>query len=218
MTTSPPSARTRVKRVHDRAAYDRDTLHAVLDAGMLCHVGYIFDGYPVVTPTLYWREGDAIYWHGSSASRALRASKDLEVCVTVTHLDGLVLARSAFHHSANYRSAMIFGTARMVEEDAEKVATLKAMMDGLYPGRWDSLRPVHGQELKATKILWMPLDEASVKVRSGDPVDDEEDMNDDVWAGVVPLTLGYGEPLPDETTLAARRAAPPVTSRLCGGG
>lgn len=135
LSSPPPSARTRAKRIYERASYDRETLYAVLDAGMLCHVGYIFDGYPVVTPTLYWREGDAIYWHGSSASRALRASQDLDVCLTVTHLDGLVLARSAFHHSANYRSAMIFGTARLLADPAEKLASLKAMMDSLCPGR-----------------------------------------------------------------------------------
>jgi len=210
----PPSARTRVKRIHDRAAYDRETLHAVLDAGMLCHVGYMFDGYPVVTPTLYWREGDAIYWHGSSASRALRASEDLEVCLTVTHLDGLVLARSAFHHSANYRSAMIFGTARLVTGDAEKLARLEAMMDGLYPGRWNALRPVSPQELKATRILWMPLDEASVKIRTGGPVDDEEDMGDDVWAGVVPFRIGFDAAVPDAVTEEHARWAPAVTDRL----
>lgn len=216
MPSSPPSARTRVKRVHERAAYDRETLHAVLDAGMLCHIGYVVDGYPAVTPTLYWREGDAIYWHGSSASRALRASQDLEVCLTVTHLDGLVLARSAFHHSANYRSAMIFGTARLVTDDGEKLARLKAMMDGLYPDRWDGLRPVSPQELKATKILWMPLDEASVKIRTGAPVDDEEDMADNVWAGVIPFELGFAAPLSDPVTEAAGRTAPAVTHRLIG--
>lgn len=214
MTSSPPSARTRVRRVHERAAYDRATLHAVLDAGMLCHVGYMFEGYPVVTPTLYWREDDAIYWHGSSASRALRANEDLDVCLTVTHLDGLVLARSAFHHSANYRSAMLFGTARLLTGDDEKLARLEAMMEGLYPGRWNSLRPVSAQELKATKILWMPIDEASVKIRTGDPVDDEEDMADEVWAGVLPFRLGFDPAAPDAVTEQAARAVPPVTGRL----
>lgn len=214
MSASPPSARTRVKRVNKRAAYDRATLNAVLDAGMLCHVGYVFDGYPVVTPTLYWREGDTIYWHGSSASRALKASQDLDVCLTVTHLDGLVLARSAFHHSANYRSAMIFGTARRVTGDAEKLARLEAMMETLCPDRWAALRPVSPQELKATHILWMPLDEASVKIRTGAPVDDEEDMADDVWAGVVPFTLGLGVPEADDVTRAAGRTAPQFTGRL----
>ncbi len=214
MSSSPPSTRTRAKRLHQRASYDRDTLHAVLDAGMLCHVGYVFDGYPVVTPTLYWREGDAIYWHGSSASRALRASQDLEVCLTVTHLDGLVLARSAFNHSANYRSAMIFGTARLVTEDDEKLARLRAMMDGLFPGRWDALRPVNDQELKATRILWMPLDEASVKIRSGAPVDDEEDMAADIWAGVAPFRLSLDGLEPDAVTRDGARARPVITDRL----
>ena len=181
---------------------------------MLCHVGYVFDGYPVVTPTLYWREGNAIYWHGSSASRALRASQDLDVCLTVTHLDGLVVARSAFHHSANYRSAMIFGTARLVVGDAEKLARLKAMMDGLLPGRWDELRPVSALELKATRILWMPLDEASVKIRTGPPVDDEADMADDVWAGVVPFETHVAPPMADDVTRAADRTAPSIAERL----
>lgn len=214
MPSSPPSARTRAKRLHQRASYDRDALHAVLDAGMLCHVGYVFDGYPVVTPTLYWREGDAIYWHGSSASRALRASQDLEVCLTVTHLDGLVLARSAFNHSANYRSAMIFGTARLVTGDDEKLARLRAMMDGLFPGRWDALRPVNDQELKATRILWMPLDEASVKVRTGAPVDDEEDMAADIWAGVAPFRLSLDELESDTVTREGGHARPAITDRL----
>ncbi|WP_200957879.1 pyridoxamine 5'-phosphate oxidase family protein [Sphingomonas sp. Root710] len=214
MTSSPPSERTRVKRAHERAAYDRAALDAVLDAGMLCHVGYMFDGYPVVTPTLYWREGDAIYWHGSSASRALRASEDLDVCLTVTHLDGLVLARSAFHHSANYRSAMLFGTARLVNGDEDKLARLEAMMEGLYPGRWSSLRPVSAQELKATKILWMPIDEASVKIRTGEPVDDTEDMAAPVWAGAMPFRLAFDPPVPDAVTQEAARATPPVTGRL----
>ncbi|WP_082545843.1 MULTISPECIES: pyridoxamine 5'-phosphate oxidase family protein [unclassified Sphingomonas] len=214
MPSSPPSARTRVRRVHQRASYDRDTLHAVLDAGTLCHVGYVFDGYPVVTPTLYWREGDAIYWHGSSASRALRASEDLDVCLTVTHLDGLVLARSAFHHSANYRSAMIFGTARLLTGNAAKLASLKAMMEGLFPGRWKELRPVNEQELRATRILWMPLDEASVKIRTGDPVDDDEDMGDAVWAGVAPFRLTIEALEPDPLTRAATRRPPAITDRL----
>jgi uncharacterized protein len=203
-----------VKRVHERGSYDRDTLHAVLDAGMLCHVGYVFDGYPVVTPTIYWREGDAIYWHGSSASRAIRASQDLDVCLTVTHLDGLVLARSAFHHSANYRSAMIFGTARLLTGTDEKRASMKAMMDGLYPGRWDALRPTTDQELKATRILWMPLDEASVKIRTGDPIDDEQDMTADIWAGVVPFRLAMDAAEPDAWTRTTDRAIPSVDPRL----
>lgn len=214
MPSSPPSARTRVRRVHQRASYDRDALYAVLDAGTLCHVGYVFDDYPVVTPTLYWRLGDAVYWHGSSASRALRASENVDVCLTVTHLDGLVLARSAFHHSANYRSAMIFGTARLLTGDAEKLASLEAMMDSLFPGRWGELRPVNEQELKATRILWMPLHEASVKIRTGDPVDDEEDMGDAVWAGVAPFRLAIGVPEPDPLTRESGRHPPAITDRL----
>lgn len=214
MSSSPPSARTRVKRLHKRASYDRETLYAVLDAGMLCHVGYVADGYPVVTPTLYWRDDDAIYWHGSSASRALRVSQDLEVCLTVTHLDGLVLARSAFNHSANYRSAMIFGTARLLTGDEHKLASMRAMMEGLFPGRWDALRPVTDQELKATRILWMPLDEASVKIRAGEPVDDEADMDDPVWAGVAPFRLSLDALHADPVTREASRTPPTLTDRL----
>ncbi len=181
---------------------------------MLCHVGYVFDGYPVVTPTLYWREGEAVYWHGSSASRAIRASEDIDVCLTVTHLDGLVLARSAFHHSANYRSAMIFGTARLLVDADEKMASLKAMMEGLSPGRWEELRPTTAQELKATRILWMSLDEASVKIRTGGPIDDEEDMGSDVWAGVAPFRLSMDPLQPDEIDRAGTPRPPRVSDRL----
>ncbi len=181
---------------------------------MLCHVGYVFDGYPVVTPTLYWREGEAVYWHGSSASRAIRASEDIDVCLTVTHLDGLVLARSAFHHSANYRSAMIFGTARLLVDADEKMASLKAMMEGLSPGRWEELRPTTAQELKATRILWMSLDEASVKIRTGGPIDDEEDMGSDVWAGVAPFRLSMDPLQPDDVEQGGAAKPPRVSDRL----
>jgi len=211
---TPPSPRTRARRVHERARYDRESLNAILDAGLICHVGYVFDGYPVVTPTIYWREGDAVFWHGSSASRMIRANTEAEVCLTVTHLDGLVLARSAFHHSANYRSAMLFGRARAVEDDAAKIRHLKGLVDSLYPGRWESLRPINAQELKATKVLWMPIDEASAKVRAGGPKDDAEDMADPVWAGVAPLPVGLGALQPDAVTAEAARAAPVISRRI----
>ncbi len=198
MSTTPPSERTRAKRIHDRGAYDRDTIYSVLDAGFVCNVAYVIDDSPYVTPTIHWREGDQIYWHGSSASRMLRRSTNAEVCLSVAHNDGLVLARSGFHHSLNYRSVMAFGVARLVEGDDMKTARLKTFVERLYPGRWDTLRPVTTKELKATTILTMPLTEASAKIRSGPPVDDEEDYALSVWAGVLPLTTVPGTPVPCE--------------------
>ena len=218
MSDKAPSPRTRVKRANNRAVYDRAAIDAILDAGMICHVGYVHDGYPVVTPTIYWREGDHVYWHGSSASRMLRAAEGADVCLTVTHLDGLVLARSAFHHSANYRSVMLFGKASKVEDDAVHTAHLKTFVDGIYPGRWDTLRPMNAQELKATTTLYMRIDEVSAKVRATGPIDDEADMDTPVWAGVVPLTLRAGAPEPDDTARAAGHSVPAIAARLGFGG
>jgi nitroimidazol reductase NimA-like FMN-containing flavoprotein (pyridoxamine 5'-phosphate oxidase superfamily) len=214
MTQTAPSPRTRARRLHERAHYDRDTLHAILDAGLICHIGYVVDGAPVVTPTLYWREGDAVFWHGSSASRMLRASEDMEVCLTVSHLDGLVLARSAFHHSVNYRSAMLFGRARLVRDDAEKVLRLKGLIDGLFPGRWDQMRSISDQELKATRVMWMPIDEASAKIRTGGPKDDAEDMDAPLWAGVAPLRLALGALDQASDAAQAGLPAPVIASRI----
>ncbi|MGI9481616.1 MAG: pyridoxamine 5'-phosphate oxidase family protein [Hyphomicrobiales bacterium] len=182
-----PSERTRAKRLHERAAYDKDTIYGILDAIPLAHVGYVLDGAPVVTPTLQWREGNHVYWHGSSASRMLRKSAGAEVCLTVSALDGFVMARTGFHHSVNYRSMMMFGTAQLVEDPDEKEARLKAFVEGLFPGRWDILRPVTAQEIKATTVLGMPIDEVSAKVRNAPPGDDEEDYALPIWAGVIPL-------------------------------
>lgn len=189
--------RSRVRRLHERGRYDRETVYSILDATPLGHVGYVIDGKPTVTPTFHWREEDRVYWHGSSASRALRASEEQDVCLTVSLLDGLVLARSAFHHSANYRSAMVFGKARKIRDDDEKLARLKAFVDRLYPDRWDSLRPITAQELKATTVLSLPIEEASAKLRTGDPVDDEEDYAVPVWAGVLPIHSVVGTPIRD---------------------
>lgn len=194
--SAAPSERTRLRRVHERGRYDRETIADILDAGALCHVGYVIDGQPYVTPTFHWREGDHVYWHGSSASRALRSSEDSNVCLTVTHMDGLVLARSAFHHSANYRSVMVLGKARKLNDRAQKLAAMRAFVEKLYPGRWDELRPVTEQEIKATNILYMPLDEASAKVRTGGPVDDEPDYDLPIWAGQLPLTTVAEQPIP----------------------
>jgi uncharacterized protein len=186
--TLGPTARTRVKRLPKRGHYDRSTVNEVLDAGFICHIGYVIDGQPYVTPTAYWREGDHIYWHGSSASRMLRAQKDgIPVCLTVTHIDGLVMARSAFHHSLNYRSVMAFGNAHIVDGPKAKEAAMRAFVERLYPGRWETLRPVNKQEFKATTILGMELTEASAKVRAGNPVDDDEDYALPIWAGVIGL-------------------------------
>ncbi len=198
METKAPTDFTRLRRMHERGHYDRDSVHAILDAAPTCHVGHIIKDRPVVIPTLHWREGDAVYWHGSAASRMLRANAaGGEVCLTATILDGYVLARSGFHHSINYRSVMCFGTPRLITDDDEKLASLKAFMDRLFPGRWDALRPVNAQELKATSILWMPLTEASAKVRSGPPGDDPEDVTWPIWGGVLPVQASAGAPQPD---------------------
>ena len=193
-----PTEKTRVKRLHERGQYDRETVYAILDAGFICHVGYIIDDQPYVTPTSYWREGDRVYWHGSSASRMLRTvSKGIKVCLTVTHVDGLVLARSGFHSSINYRAVMAFGEAEVIVDEAHKRAALKAFMEHVTPGRWDMVRPVTSQELKGTTVLSMKLTEVSAKVRTGPPKDDEEDYALPIWAGVLPLKLTSGPPEPD---------------------
>ncbi len=194
-----PSDRSRVRRTPDKAAYDKTTIHAILDAAPVAHVGYILNGAPFVTPTLQWREGDHVYWHGSAASRMLKAVNGADVCLTVTLTDGLVLARSAFEHSINYRSAMLFGQARLVTDPAEKAARLQTMVDQMFPGRWPLLRPMTDQEMKATTLLTMPIDEVSAKVATGMPEDEPEDRTWPVWAGIVPLItkLGIPEAAPD---------------------
>jgi uncharacterized protein len=202
MDAYPKTPRTRLRRMPKRAVYDRERVHAVLDAGFVCHVGYVIDGQPYVTPTSYWRRDDVLYWHGSSASRMLRHLKGgVPVCVTVTHVDGLVLARSGFHHSVNYRAVMALGTARPVEDAKEKLAALEDFTERLLPGRWPELRPPTAQEIKATTVLWMPLEEVSAKIRTGPPVDDEEDYALPIWAGVVPIDTTIGAPLPDPRNL-----------------
>lgn len=188
-----PTNVSRVKREHQRGAYDKETVFGILDAAPFCHVGYTIENRPYVTPTLHWREGERIYWHGSSASRMLRQVKTgVPVCVTASLFDGYVLARSAFHHSANYRAVMAFGTAHMIEDRDEKEQSLKVMMDQLWPGRWEELRPMYEQELKATTVVAMDIEEASAKTRSGPPVDDEEDYGLPIWAGVEPIVHGTG--------------------------
>ncbi len=199
--TLTPTALSRPKRKHRRGSHRRSDIHAILDASPLCHVGYLVAGRPVVTPTLQWREGDHVYWHGSSASRTLRTSTNTEVCLTVSLLDGYVLARSGMNHSANYRSVMLFGRAREVVDPERKAARLRAFVEGLWPGRWDALRPMTEQELKATTVLSMPIEEGAAKVRSGPPADDEEDYAWPVWCGVVPIRQAYGQAEPDPRQL-----------------
>ena len=209
-----PSARTRVRRMPVRGHYDAPTVHAILDAGLICHVGYMIDGQPYVTPTGFWREGDRVYWHGSSASRMLRQQKaGIPVCFTVTLLDGIVFARSGFHHSMNYRSVMALGTAETVEGDPAKLAALEAFSERIAPGRWQEIRPPTVQELKGTTILHMDLNEASAKIRTGDPVDDEPDYALPCWAGVLPIRLAAGTPQPD-ARLSADIAAPAYLRNL----
>jgi nitroimidazol reductase NimA-like FMN-containing flavoprotein (pyridoxamine 5'-phosphate oxidase superfamily) len=203
-----PTSRSKVKRLPKRGAYDHATVHAVLDAGLLGHVGYVMDGQPFVTPTAYWREGTTLYWHGSSASRMLRhLEAGMPACLAASHLDGLVMARAGFHHSINYRSVMAFGTARLVADAGEKLAALEAFVARLYPGRWDAVRPPTVQELKGTKVIAMEIDEASAKIRSGAPVDDEEDYALPTWAGVIPVRQVIGEAI-DDPRLASGIAFP----------
>jgi nitroimidazol reductase NimA-like FMN-containing flavoprotein (pyridoxamine 5'-phosphate oxidase superfamily) len=199
MSEFTPTDRTQVKRLPKRGKYDRETVHKILDEGFVCHVGFSVDGQPFVIPTNYGRTGDLLYLHGSAASRMLRTlSGGVPVCVTVTHVDGLVLARSAFHHSVNYRSVVIIGTARLVEDPAEKMEALRLFTEHVMKGRWDDVRQPTEQELKATTVLALPLEEVSAKVRTGGPIDDETDYTLPVWAGVLPLQVTVKAPIPDE--------------------
>jgi nitroimidazol reductase NimA-like FMN-containing flavoprotein (pyridoxamine 5'-phosphate oxidase superfamily) len=193
-----PTDRTRVRRVPQRGAYERETIEAILDETLISHVGFVNESQPVVIPTLHARLGDRLYLHGSAASRMLRTlQKGVPVCVTATLVDGLVLARSAFHHSVNYRSVVVFGTATLMEPGEKTVNVLELFTEKLVPGRWADVRPPTRQELKGTKVLSLPLDEASAKVRTGPPIDEDEDYDLPVWAGVLPLSTGVAEPQPD---------------------
>jgi uncharacterized protein len=189
--------RTTLHRLRERGLTERADLDAVLDAGLICHLGVTIDGAPVVLPTGYGRVGDTLYLHGSSANKSLLAAVGQQACVTITLLDGLVCARAVFHHSMNYRSAVIFGEARLVTEAEEKLAALEAVTDHLVPGRWQHARPPTRKELAATAVLALPLDEASVKVRAGAPKDDDEDYDSGIWAGVLPSALIFGPAEPD---------------------
>jgi hypothetical protein len=194
-----PTERTQVHRLPQRGVYDREAVYRILDEGLVCHVGFVAGGKPVVIPTGYGREGNTLYVHGSPASRMFRAlGQGADVCVTVTLVDGLVLARSAFHHSMNYRSVVIFGKATVLEDPAAKREALRVFTEHVAPGRWLEVRQPSEKELQATTVLALPLQEVSAKVRTGPPIDDEEDHALPVWAGVLPLELTPTLPLPDD--------------------
>jgi len=198
MSELKTTERTRVKRLPDRGRHDRETVNAILDAALIAHVAYEKDGEPAVMPTAHWRTGDTLYIHGHSKNAMLHAARDKPISVCVTLLDGLVLARSGFHHSINYRSVVIYGTARDITNPVEKMAALEVFTDKIAPGRWDDIRAPNSQELKATMVLAIPIEEASAKIRTGPPVDDEEDYALAVWAGVVPIDLVAGAAVPDK--------------------
>jgi nitroimidazol reductase NimA-like FMN-containing flavoprotein (pyridoxamine 5'-phosphate oxidase superfamily) len=225
MSTFPPTERTTLKRLPKRGEYDRNVVFEILEEAFICHVGFIVDGKPVVIPTSYCRVGDDLYIHGSAASRMLRSLEEgIDVCVTVTLIDGLVLARSAFHHSINYRSVVIFGKAQVVNDPDEKTRVLHAFTEHVVPGRWEDVRPPDENELRATLVLKLPLAEVSAKVRTGPPIDDDEDYKLSVWAGVVPLRLAADLPVIDDRVPAGIEAPEyvreysrsPKTSEIAG--
>lgn len=198
MSSIEPTPRTQVRRLPKRAVYDRERIHAILDEAFLCHVGFVADSMPVVIPTLYARQGETLLLHGSAASRMLRAAaSEVDVCVTVTLVDGFVLARSVFHHSMNYRSVMVFGKAQLVTDVAAKMDALRCFTDKMVRNRWGEARIPSEQELKATHVLALPIEEASAKVRTGGPADDDDDYQLPIWAGVIPIKTVLGEPVDD---------------------
>ncbi len=200
-----PTPRTRVVREPHRADYDRETVYQILDEGFLCHVGFAVDGQPYVIPTSYGRKDSSLYIHGSAASRMLRQMKDgIPVCITVTLLDGLVLARSIFNHSMNYRSVVILGKATLVDDPQEKLAALRSLSEHILPGRWDDARQPNERELKQTSVLRVPIEEFSAKIRQGPAIDDEEDYSFPTWAGVVPLEMVAGTPIDDARLLPGK--------------
>ncbi|HWZ84477.1 MAG TPA: pyridoxamine 5'-phosphate oxidase family protein [Terriglobales bacterium] len=200
MSSNPnPTPRTQVVREHERGVYDREAVNQILDEAFLCHVGFVVDGQPFVIPTSYGRDRDVLYVHGSAASRMLRnLTQEIPVCITVTLLDGLVLARSIFNHSMNYRSVVILGTATLVSDPDEKLKALRTLSEHIIPGRWDDSRQPNEKELKATSALRVPIEEFSAKVRQGPAIDDEPDYSFPTWAGVVPLEISVGEAIRDE--------------------
>src|SRR5262245_57207802 len=213
MESFAPTERTTLKRLPQRGSYDREVVYRILDEGFVCHVGFAIDGQPFVIPTAYGRVSDTLYIHGSAASRVMRGlSGGIPVCVTVTLVDGLVLARSAFHHSINYRSVVILGAATVVAAAEEKMTALRAFTEHVIPGRWDDVREPNEQELKGTTVLALPLLEVSAKIRTGPPKDDEEDMAIPVWAGELPLRITAGSPVDDPQLSAGITPPAYVTS------
>ncbi len=207
-TPAAPSSRTRVRRLPERAHYDRASVAAIVDAATICTVAFQIEGAVHAIPTIHWREGDHLYIHGAKGSRMLKALAQGEACVTIALADGLVLARSAMHHSMNYRSVVIYGRFELVTDPAHKLRSLQAFIDGLYPGRWDTLRPIDEKELNATSLLRIPLAEASAKVRDWGVKDDEEDLGWPVWAGVIPLHTEVGTPRTEDDSVV--REVPPT--------
>jgi nitroimidazol reductase NimA-like FMN-containing flavoprotein (pyridoxamine 5'-phosphate oxidase superfamily) len=208
-----PTARTRLVREADRGVYDRTAAYQILDEGFICHVGFVVDGQPFVIPTAYGRVGDDLYIHGSAASRMLRnLDQGVAVCVTVTLLDGLVLARSIFNHSMNYRSVVVLGTAVAVQDPKEKLEALRLLSEHILPGRWAESRQPNEKEIKATLVMRLPITEFSAKVRQGPPIDDEADYAFPTWAGVIPLSMVPGEPV-DDARLMAGQAVPEYARR-----
>lgn len=195
---TPPTGRTRLRRKADRGSHDREVIDAILDEGLVCHVGFVSEGDPRVLPTAHVRVGDDLYLHGAPGNHMLRSLEHAPVCATVTLLDGLVLARSAFHHSMNYRSVVVYGTAEPVTDGDDKRTVLEALVEHVKTGRSGDARPPTVEELRATRVVRIPLAEASAKIRTGPPVDDPDDMGLDVWAGVIPLSLEAGEPVVDD--------------------
>ena len=197
MKTYPISNRSRVKRISNNSDYSKETVHAIIDEALFCHLGIIHDGKPVVIPTIHARMGDHIVFDGSNASRLLKISNNNEICVTITLLDGLVMARSLFNSSMNYRSAVIFGKGEIIKDHDERMAAFKSITDHIAPGRWDDARQPNNSELKQTSVVRMPIDEASAKISVGPPDDEDEDYALDYWAGVIPINQTYGEPESD---------------------
>ena len=213
MNTFPQTTRTNLKRLPKRGHFDRDTVYEILDEGFICHIGFVVDGQPFVIPTGYARVNDNLFIHGSQASRMLRTlANGVDACVTVTLVDGLVLARSAFHHSINYRSVVVFGRATLVEDREEKNSALFAFSEQVIKGRWEDVRVPNESELKQTTVLRMPLLEASAKVRTGPPIDDEEDYAMTTWAGVIPLRLVADPPIADPRLPAGIDVPPYATN------
>ena len=208
MNTYAPTSRTKVRRLAKRGAYDKAVVHSILDEGLICHVGFAVEGQPYVIPTLYARSDERLYLHGSAVSRMLKTlSEGVDVCVTVTLVDAYVLARSAFHHSMNYRSVVALGRAQLVTDDAERLAALRILTNHIVPNRWEEVREPNELEMRQTAVLTLPLEEVSAKVRAGNPNDDEEDYALPVWAGIVPISTQVGQPTGDGRV---RPDAPPI--------